>query len=306
LRFATERSKPDIKRDRGMQERDLPRWKAYLERMQKSLWLPADQRMFARALEEHAALPAEQQVQSLTAWVADQGGAEAALKALFEAPALAEVEARLALADAPLATILASDDPWVSLARVMESELWGPQRDRAEREAGAEARLMPVYMEALLQSREHVYPDANSTLRLTIGQVSGYSPADAIIMQPHTTVAGMVAKAGPDPYDAPDWLLAAAADSTSSRFVKAGLGDVPVNFTSTLDTTGGNSGSATMNARGEFVGLLFDGNYEAMSADWLFDPELTRSIHCDVRYVLWVLEQAGADALLAELGVAAE
>ena len=98
----------------------------------------------------------------------------------------------------------------------------------------------------------------------------------------------------------------AASSAPTSRFADPSLGDVPVNFTSTLDTTGGNSGSATLNADGAFVGLLFDGNYEAMSADWLFDPALTRSIHCDVRYMLWVLEQQGADELLTELGVTAE
>jgi hypothetical protein len=152
----------------------------------------------------------------------------------------------------------------------------------------------------------NVYPDANGTLRITFGNVAGYAPADAVRMLSQTTVAGMAAKAGDAPYDAPALLLDAASSASTSRFADPSLGDVPVNFTSTLDTTGGNSGSATLNADGAFVGLLFDGNYEAMSADWLFDPALTRSIHCDVRYMLWVLEQQGANALLTELGVPAE
>ena len=148
-------------------------------------------------------------------------------------------------------------------------------------------------MEALLQSGDQVYPDANGTLRISVGHIKGYSPADAIEYQPQTTVAGMVAKVGDYPFDAPRRLVEAAASSPQSRFADPALGDVPVDFLSTLDSTGGNSGSATLNSQGEFVGFLFDGNYEAMSADWLFDPELTRSIHVDVRYMLWVLEVEG-------------
>ena len=79
-----------------------------------------------------------------------------------------------------------------------------------------------------------------------------------------------------------------------------------MNFLTTLDTTGGNSGSATLDARGRFVGVIFDGNYEAMSADWLFNPRLTRSIHVDVRYMLWTLDEVeGATWILDELGVSA-
>src|SRR3546814_4175180 len=69
------------------------------------------------------------------------------------------------------------------------------------------------------------------------------------------------------------------------------LGDVPVNFLSDVDTTGGNSGSPTLNAKGELVGLLFDGNYESLSAGWIFNPELTRSIHVDARYMRWAMDE---------------
>lgn len=77
-----------------------------------------------------------------------------------------------------------------------------------------------------------------------------------------------------------------------------------MNFLSTVDTTGGNSGSPTLNARGELVGLLFDGNYESMIADWDYMPRITRSIHVDIRYVLWIMDEGDhADSLLTELGV---
>ena len=85
---------------------------------------------------------------------------------------------------------------------------------------------------------------------------------------------------------------------------EGGAGEVPVNFLTTLDNTGGNSGSPTLNAKGEMVGWVFDRNWEAVAADWVFAPELTRSIHVDSRYALWLLQEVyNAEELLTELGV---
>jgi len=87
-------------------------------------------------------------------------------------------------------------------------------------------------------------------------------------------------------------------------FLDRGLKDVPVNFLSTVDTTGGNSGSPTLNAKGELVGLLFDGTYESVASDYLFDAVKTRSIHVDSRYMLWTMAEVdGAGRLLDEMGV---
>jgi hypothetical protein len=79
---------------------------------------------------------------------------------------------------------------------------------------------------------------------------------------------------------------------------------VPVNFLSDLDSTGGNSGSPTLNGKGELVGLLFDGTFESVNSDWDFDPRITRTIHVDTRYMLWVMEKVdGAQALMAEMEI---
>ena len=89
-----------------------------------------------------------------------------------------------------------------------------------------------------------------------------------------------------------------------SRWADPALGTVPVDFLTDLDTTGGNSGSATLNGKGELIGLIFDGNYESMTGDWIYDPATTRSIHVDIRYLLWMLDEVeGAKGLLEELGV---
>jgi len=301
-RFAVEREKPDLERDRGFQDRDAERHKAGLERMEDSLWVPADRQLLELVLTRHKALPPEQQAAPLTAWMETHGGLEGSLTALYDEPSLATLEGRMATLEMDREAYESSDDPWLSLAVAFESYL-SEKRVRDEERKGAMLRLMPLYMDALKASREYVYPDANNTLRVTVGHVKGYSPRDAVWYRPHTTVAGMVAKAGEDPFDAPERFVAEAPNTKDSSYFDENLGDVPVNFLSTLDSTGGNSGSATLNSKGELVGFLFDGNYEAMSADWLFDPVLTRSIHVDARYMLWLLEVEGADHLLTELGV---
>ena len=182
--------------------------------------------------------------------------------------------------------------------------------ERAEKAfKGEEYLLRPAFMAALIayrQSRdEAVYPDANNSLRISYGQVEGYSPRDAVSYAPQTSLSGIVEKhTGAAPFDATQRQLEAIAAQRFGRYADASLGSVPVNFLASLDITGGNSGSPVMNARAELVGLAFDGNYEAMSSGWLFNPRLTRTIVVDVRYMLWIMDAVdGAHGLLREMGV---
>jgi len=140
---------------------------------------------------------------------------------------------------------------------------------------------------------------------VTFGKIEGYAPRDAVRYAPQTTLAGVVAKdTGSGEFESPKALLAAARAHRTAGYIDPELGDVPVNFLSTVDTTGGNSGSPTLNANGELVGLLFDGNYEALGSDYLFNPTLTRSIHLDMQYALWVMDAVdGAHALIREMGL---
>jgi hypothetical protein len=302
-RLSVEREKPDLEREEGYQDRDLERTKARFFRLERTLYLPADRDAMALLLRHHETLPPERQVPPLTAWIADHGGLDAVLNTLYTEPALAQTEARLALLELDRAALESSSDPWVSLAVAMEGWL-AEQRVVGEQLSGAMARLRPQYMQALVDMRGEggLYPDANSTLRLTFGHVAGWSPQDAVVYQPQTTLSGMVAKAtGEEPFDAPQSLLDRAGQE--SRWRDEALGDVPVDYLSTLDITGGNSGSATLNAAGEFVGLAFDGNVDSIGADWVFGPT-SRTIHVDVRYMLWVMEADPlAGWLLRELGL---
>ena len=147
------------------------------------------------------------------------------------------------------------------------------------------------------------YSDANFTIRLTYGQVLPYEPADGVVYDYYTTLKGVMEKEDPSN---PEFVVPAklkelyeAKDFGPYANCK---GELPVAFLANCDITGGNSGSPMMNSRGELIGLAFDGNWEAMSGDIAFEPDVQRTIGVDVRYVLFVIDKfAGADWLLDEM-----
>jgi len=318
-RLAEERQLTDADRDPEYQQRNWERIREAQERVQKTLDLGADRALLRYALLEAAALPAAQRIEALDAAIGFSAGiseadakakADAWLTVLYATPSrLADAGSRLALVDGKPDEVLAGRDPFLDVAAAL-APLDKQIRDADKAHAGAMSRLGPVYMQAMLdRAGGLVAPDANSTLRVTFGTVKGVSPQDGVFYLPQTTLQGVVAKVRPgDPeFDAPPALLAAAAKVLASGkgpFVDPKLGDVPVNFLSDVDSTGGNSGSAVLNGKGKLVGLLFDGTYETIASDLLFDPVNTRSIQVDVRYVLWVASQvSGATRVLSEMGI---
>ncbi len=151
---------------------------------------------------------------------------------------------------------------------------------------------------------EEFIPDANSTLRLTYGRIKGYSPADAVWYSPITTLRGIVEKSalGGD-YELPERIAEVISFEDYGSFFDADLDSVPVDILYDTDTTGGNSGSPVLNAKGELVGLNFDRAFEATINDFAWDESYSRSIGVDIRYVLWTLGKiSGAENLLNEMG----
>lgn len=300
-RWSIEQEKDDLDRRMGFQERDRARLESDFKAMERSYYAPADrdlaQKIFSWILE----LEGDQAIEPLVAWFERHGGLDSALDKLYQAPALASEPARLGLLKQSRMDLESSRDPWMQLAIALEQ--WQEaQKEETQARKGAMLRLRPRYVQALKNMRTgDFYSDANGTLRLSFGHVAGYSPQEAVTYAAQTSLAGIMAKAGDG-----DFALDEDLARVASTLPAGAAAGIPVNFLTTLDNTGGNSGSPTLNGAGEMVGWVFDRNWEAVAADWVFDPEVTRSIHVDARYALWVLKEvAHADALLKELGVSA-
>ncbi|MBC7452587.1 MAG: S46 family peptidase [Massilia sp.] len=303
-RLALERQKPDAKRDSGYQERDLSFIKARLSRLEQSLVASVDEARYASALQRYHKLAARMHPPALDALLP----ALHAVPALYKGSELADTARRLAWIGKDADAFRKSDDTVIKLA-VKLSDVAITLENRRKDINGNLEKVIPQYMAAMIAWKKTqgkpVYADANSTLRVTYGTVSAYSPRDGLTKGPFTTVDGIVEKhTGKEPFIAPKALLEAIKEKRFGVFRDPVLGSVPVNFLSSADTTGGNSGSAVMNRRGELVGLNFDSTYESITKDWYFDSAITRAIHVDIRYLLWVMQEVDhADLLLKEMTV---
>ncbi len=226
--------------------------------------------------------------------------------AICRTPAMLDPAARKALFAGGKEAVAASDDPLIVLCRALAVEN-GSFLQRSRLRAGQDLDVGRRWIAAQEAFRgKSFYPDANSTLRVSIAEVKGYSPRDGLVAVPHTTVAGLLQKEkGKEPFANPAALLEAARSRMDSRWVDARLGDVPVCFLVDGDTTGGNSGSPVINGKGELIGLNFDRVFEAVAGDFGWNPDRSRNVVCDIRYVLWVIEAVQpCPALLKELGAA--
>jgi hypothetical protein len=163
-----------------------------------------------------------------------------------------------------------------------------------------------LYMAGLMEMNPHkaFYPDANFTMRLTYGQVKNYQPADGITNHHLTTLKGVIEKENPD-----NWEFT-VPEKLKDLYLRNDFGpygtnnEMPVNFIFNGDITGGNSGSPVLNAQGELIGTAFDGNWEAMSGDIAFEPDLQRCINVDIRYILFIIDKfAGATHLIDEMTI---
>ena len=153
---------------------------------------------------------------------------------------------------------------------------------------------------------KQMYPDANSTMRVSYGKVNSYEPKDGVHYGYVTTISGAMAKYVPGDYefDLPQKYIDLYKAKDFGRYVDGKMNDIVTCFITSNDITGGNSGSPVMNAKGELIGLAFDGNYEALSHKLSFDSKMNRTINVDVRYVLWCIEKlGGAKHIVDELQI---
>ena len=303
-RLVIERGKPDAERESGYQQRDEALIEGRLKQVQRRYAPEVEKALLADLLKRYYALPKDQRIAEVdAAFGGDAAAAVKALDAMYAGTRLGDEAERLALmrssgdiaADAANLAQAADADPLLKAAATLMPAILRIE-DEGKARDGELLRLRPVYMRALIGYRESqgkaVYPDANSTLRVSFGRVESLAPRDAVTYTPVTTVAGIVQKhTGVDPFNAPEALRVAIAKGDFGNTADPLLKTQTVNFLTNLDTTGGNSGSPVMDRDGKLIGINFDSNWESVSASWMFDPRYKRAVHVDARYMRWLMDK---------------
>ena len=303
---AKERAKPAEERDPDFTEKDVERTVERLHLRYYGYYEPVDKAMLKRVLQKANALPEGSRIKGLESILSDQTKSiEEFVEDAYSKTKLNDVEYAKSLFNKSAKELDASDDPLIKLAAMLYDENEALE-DRNEEFNANIIALRKKYLDALYAWKgAGLYPDANGTMRFTYGHITGYKPADAVWYSPFTTLKGVIEKnTGKEPFDMPVKLAELHEKRDFGKWMDPELKDVPVAFTHRSDITGGNSGSAVMNGKGELIGLAFDGNYEAMTSDWQYDYDMQRTISVDIRYVMFITEKfAGASYLLEEMGV---
>jgi len=300
-----ERAKPKKERNPSFSEKDIKRMVSRLKYRYMSYDESADKALLKAGLKRLNKLSKGQRIKGLEYIL--KGGNEAIDKFVEEAYAktkLKDVNFVKGLYFKKRNYLMKLNDPLINLAAKLYPETEA-LRKRNERFAAVIEQLRKDYINALyIWKGSAMYPDANRTIRFTYGNVAGYNPRDAVSYAPFTTLKGVIEKnTGKRPFNMPAKLKALYDSKDFGRWSDPIHKDMTVAFTHKCDITGGNSGSPVMNAKGELIGIAFDGNYEAMTGDMQYDPILQRTISVDIRYVMFITEKfAHATNILKELG----
>ena len=311
VRLSVEKTKNDLDRAEEFTDRNRKRLQQTLTRNRRSIEPGSDRAGLRLFLLEATRLPADQRIAPVDAALAATGQAtleaqvDALLDRIYASTKIGDAAAEEAMFGETTAQLTARNDSMIAFAASLRPFADQLLQEKAARD-GAMSRLRPVMLEALRVAKGgRLYPDANSTLRVGFGQVKGYAPKNAVWYMPQTDVRGVVEKdTGAEPFNSPKRLLERAAKREFGTYIDEDLKSLPVAYISTNVVTNGSSGSVTMNAWGELCGLAFDSNWEGVGSDFMVEEELTRTIHVDSRYMLWVMDAVdGAHNLLQEMGI---
>ena len=307
--WSIEKSKPEAERKPEYMDYRIPQLKKNFEIGAQNYYPPADKKLFRLFLDLLMELPQEERPEFINKIAGNSTESEKNIQtfidSLFENTKITDHEMRMKMLDMTADELNKLNDPFIKFAEELNKEL-----EKIEKKnyyfSGKITQLRPKYYKLLkLWKKEEMYPDANRTLRFTYGYVKGYSPRDAVYYRYITKLKGVIEKhTGEEPFNAPGKLIELYQEKDYGKYMDKRIKDVPVNFLATTDITGGNSGSPVFNGKGEIVGCAFDGNYEAMTSDWQFDDNLTRTIAVDSRYILFILDKfSNAKELLNELTI---
>lgn len=296
---AIERQKPDLERESEYMDRNFDQTSQRLALTLQDLDRDTDLKMLA-------GLAQRLKAQGIEGADSVQFAADPAeLEAFYEDSKLTDAAFLAQALEMTPAELQEVEDPALQLAvqwyeRLMEIR---------EKDKQREGRLNQLYGDLIEIKKQFLssefVPDANGTLRLTMGKVEGYSPEDAVYKMPLTSLQGVLDKTtGEEPFVTPEALLDAFYSGEFGEYVHPELQQVPVNILYSTDTTGGNSGSPIFNSKGQLVGVNFDRAFEATINDFAWNQSYSRSIGVDVRYVLWITGTVfKAEHLLEEMGV---
>ena len=301
---AVERRKDDLEREPAYMERNYDQTLKTLMLQVHDLHLPTEQILLTGMLER---LAAESRARQLPAWQSiSQGPVSAQVAAWLAKTQVADEKFVEKCSRQSPEELVKTGDPliqWIAQLYPTFLELRKLGKDRAGKLDKAYGDLIEAKQQFL--SRQFI-PDANGTLRITHGRIKAYSPQDGILKTPITTLRGVIEKTtGEEPYITPDRVREMYAAKQFGPFIHPRLQQIPVAILYDTDTTGGNSGSPILNARGELVGVNFDRAFEATINDFAWNADYSRSIGVDIRYCLWITGTVyGAKHLLREMGVA--
>lgn len=309
--FAADKEKPETERSPVLSATALQRARARIAPTFAGRNAGVEREMLLYMLRRAAELPAGQRIEFLERRFGSLQ-ADARVRAeeefastIVDSKRFSSAEAMLGLFDVPISEMRGMKEPLVELALEVGSEV---QKIQARQQGFNQlvGRMRPLLIEGMSAMKNvKPYPDANRTLRFTYGEVRGYVPREAISYSPFTTLAGVIEKdTGREPFDVPAKLKQLYRAKDFGPYAIAGGTDVPVDFLSTNDIIGGNSGSPILNGRGEQVGIVFDGNYEGLGNDFFYNEAKGRTISVDIRYVLFVTDKfGGAGWILKELDI---
>ena len=296
-RHAYEKTKSNKDREPGFQERDFERLVNRMRGLDYRFDAEVDKGIFLFRLNKYRDVASKDRRETFSkTFMLDSSFEDttSVVEAMYSYPSdLLDTNKRIELLDSSFEELNASSDPFIMLAKAMFDE--GMQREKKNKaRSSLQQKNKSVFIKSLRSfyksQGKDIYADANGTLRVTFGNVMGVELNDGIYYKPFTTLEGIAKKnTGISPFEVDTKQLKLINDKNYGRYKSKAIGSVPVNYISNLDITNGNSGSSTINARGEFVGLAFDGMLETIISDYKFVPE-TRTIHVDSRYLLWTLE----------------